>query len=242
VTDRNSTHGTYVNGDKLLPLVPRNVFDGDTITLGSILEATGRSTKHLPTDLEIGIMEMDGPADINSWIPAGTTTSETRNSFHAPQDSDSESEDEEQPQLPPIPTTWKPFASRPDIDIMVSESHIRAEPFVRELSSSTSVNIEVPAQQYQPHQAPPIIDLTTENLWVVPEPAHVECTQIDSGLDEEYDEDEEYYDEEDEDEDEEPSDYEFPYEYDTKDKESVNGETQISETQFFPPIIVLRSF
>ena len=97
--DQSSTHGTYVNGEKLIPFVPRDVFDGDCITLGTILEPTGRSTtEHLPTDLEVGITEIDGHTDINSWMPTATTTSETRNSFHAPQDSDSESEDEQQPQ------------------------------------------------------------------------------------------------------------------------------------------------
>ena len=58
----------------------------------------------------------------------------------------------------------------------------------------------------------------------------MECIEINSDRDGEYDEDDEYYDE-DEDDDEERSDYEFPYEYDTEDKESVNGETQIPETQ-----------
>ena len=245
--------------------MPRDVFDGDCITLGTILEATGRSTtQHLPTDLEVGITEIDGHADIDSWMPAPaaaaatTTTLETRNSFHAPQDSDSdsESEDEEQPQPQPQPqpirTTWKPFASRPDIDIIVPESHLRAEPFIREHSSSTSINIELPAvQQQQPQQPPPLIDLTTDNPWVIAEPVHMECIEVDSDQDGEYDEEEEYYDDYDEDEeeevdddeDEERSDHGISYEYGTETKESVNGQTQMPETKPFqrmenPPITV----
>ena len=256
--DQSSTHGTYVNGEKLIPFLPRDVFDGDCITLGTILEATGRSTaQHLPTDLEVGIMEIDGRTDIDSWMPAPaaaaatttTTTIETRNSFHPPQDSDSESEEEPQPQPQPIRSTWKPFASRPDIDIIVPESHLRAEPFIREHSSSTSINIELPAIHQQPPQQPqqssPLIDLTTDNPWVISEPVHMECIEVNSDQDGEYDEEEEYYDDEEEEDedDEERSDYGFPYEYSTEAKESVNEQTQIPETQSFhrmenPPITV----
>jgi hypothetical protein len=181
------------------------VHNGDIITLGTVLEATGRNVEHLPTELEIAIM--DNPADPNLW-GAGRPTTMSTNSFYPPLDSESEADDL------PARKPWKPFAR--DMDA----SYVS---FVREQSSSTSINGDVvpSAQPAQPTQPSPLIDLTVDsNPWVAAEPVHTAYIEI-SDNDDDYDDDD----------DEDRSDYEFPYEYDTEDKESVNGETQISKTQ-----------
>jgi hypothetical protein len=201
--------------------------------------------QHLPTELEIGIQEMSMPFDHPIFV-AGEPRPITTNSFHAPQDSDSEGADDEHPIR-----AWKPFIkdiqSIPDVQIIsppiqpVAVETVVKESFIREHSTSTSVNGDIPTQ---PH----VIDLTSENPWVEAEPVHVECIEINSEVSED-DYSEEYSEEDDYDEyeEEERPDY-VPYEYDTEDKESVNGGTQmlaaqVPETQFFqtvqnPPIVV----
>lgn len=202
--------------------------------------------QHLPTELEIGIQEMSMPLD-HPIFGTSEARPTTTNSFHAPQDSDSEEADDEHPIR-----AWKPFVkdiqSIPDLQILspptqpvVVETVVK-EAFIREHSTSTSVNGELPI-------LPPIIDLTSENPWMEAEPIHVECIEINSEDNEDdysddYSEEDDY---DDYDEDEEHPDF-VPYEYDTEDKESVNGEiqipsTQVPETQFFqrmesPPIVV----
>lgn len=183
---------------------------------------------------------MQTPIDHNMWVTGETrpTATMTTNSFHAPQDSESEL-DEEQPVR-----AWKPFArdiqSAPYVEIVNRPvQKVEVDTFVREHSTSTSVNGNIPAQA-------PLIDYTSENPWVEAPLVHMESIRIGYAA-EDYDDDYyEYEDEYDRSDDDERSDY-IPYEYDTEDKESVNGQTQISETRNFQridshPIVVLTSF
>jgi hypothetical protein len=253
VIDQESTHGTYLNGQKLVAYVPAEVRDGDCIALGTVLEATGRTSEHLPTELEIGIQRVQIPITLEmSEVHAATTTA-TTNSFHAPSgDSESEVEGDDLDNNPI--RLWKPFAMTSTLDVeiidpptvTIQNAQIE-ESFVREHSTSTSVNGEHTTTILQPLLPPPatILDLMSDNPWVEAEPVQIECIEIHSD-DGEYDEDdnEDDYDDDYEDEyddefgygydDEDPSDFKFPYEYDTDDKESVNEENEITETQVFP--------
>ena len=222
MTDQGSTHGTFINDEKCVPFLPKRIQNGDVVKLGTALEYTSRTTeKHLPTELEVGIVEMDIPSTTTNTHPYQPVPTST-NSFHAPLDSDSESEEEEPHLLPKL--VLRPFASQ------------GAEEFQREASSAvTSVDGRVgELAPSQPAQVP-VIDLTTEETpYVAVEPVHMECVSLISD-----DEPEDPEEEEDEDEEEEEEytghvDYTFPYEYDTEDKESVNGDFQVPETQIFP--------
>ena len=221
------------------------VENGDTITLGCVLEFTSRMVEHHPTDLEVGIITVETPSlESDLWVPglkpstksqiiAGSST----NSFHAP---DTESEAEEvEPHIRNV--TWRPFVNDvphpPLADVQQIDPQpvlppvIEVERFVREKSVSTSANGDV--VQPQP-QLPPIIDLTG-NPWINAGPIQRETIEIASDLQDEYYDEEEDYDEEDYDDDDEDihSSYEFPYEYDTDDIESVNGEPQAAEQKGF---------
>jgi len=233
VIDQSSTHGTFVNGEKCTPFEPKRVQNGDVIKLGTTLEYTSHTTeKHLPTELEVGIVENDSPiANFPPTMPVLPPT----NSFHALMDSDSESDDSDGPIL--LPTlVLKPFATAPQPLLE------RSQGFDREGSSAvTSVNgVGGEVAPSQPAQLPSMIDLTEETPYVAVEAVHMEC--ISSVSDDEREEERE----EEEEEEEEYTghgDYAFPYEYDTEDKESVNGEFQVPETQVFttmgnPPINV----
>lgn len=228
--DQSSTHGTFVNGEKCTPFEPKRVQNGDVIKLGTTLEYTSHTTeKHLPTELELGIVEIDSPiANFPPTMPVLPPT----NSFHAPIDSDSESDDSDGPIFLPK-LVLKPFAAAPQPLLE------RSQGFDREASSAvTSVNgVGGEVAPSQPAQLPAMIDLTEETPFVAVEPVHMECISLVS--------DDEHGEEPEEEEEEYTGhgDYAFPYEYDTEDKESVNGEFQVPETQIFttmanPPINV----
>lgn len=218
IVDQESTHGTFVNSEKLMPFIAKEISNGDCITLGTFLEAMGRNkstttaTEHLATELEVGIQQVQIPIDQQVLLAAAgeDKTRPTTNSFHAPQDSESESdgnEDEEEPTLRP----WRPFTKDNDV-VMQSTPNIEiVESFAREHSSSTSINGgHGPAtqQQQQQQQLPhPIIDLTmNDNAWAgnnQPRPTHTDYIEAFSDHDEleedDYDEDiyedDDYYEE-----------------------------------------------
>jgi hypothetical protein len=232
VTDQSSTHGTFVNGEKCTPFEPKRVQNGDVIKLGTTLEYTSHTTeKHLPTELELGIVEIDSPiANFPPTMPVLPTT----NSFHAPVDSDSDSDYSDGPIFLPK-LVLKPFATALQPPLLE-----RSQGFDREGSSAvTSVNgLGGEVAPSQPAQLPAMIDLTEETPYVAVEPVHMQCISLvsDDEREEEREEEEEEYTGH--------GDYAFPYEYDTEDKESVNGEEfQVPETQIFttmanPPINV----
>jgi FHA domain len=245
VLDQASTHGTYVNGEKLNPFEAKKIENGDSIVLGTVLEHTSR--EHLPTELEIGLVEMDVPIEPDVWVTnerPGTTT----NSFHPP-DSDSEGEDDE----PTISLTWKPFVN--DIPHLpplphssqrpIDADRIRLPPIlhlpgihmgavgVPEHSSTSSLNGDAIH-----HHHTTIIDLTDGSSWVAPGPIHMGGIEATSDRDGEYDEDNE-----EEDDNKQQSGYALPYGYEAEDKQSINVVTLIPETQVFvriddPPITV----
>jgi len=248
VVDQSSTHGTFVNGEKCQPFEPKRVQNGDVIKLGTTLEYTSRTTeKHLPTELELGIVEIASPImfSLSPTAPMGfslpptipvlntTITTTTTNSFHAPMDSDSDSDSSDEHLLLPK-IVLKPFIAQP-------QSMGEGMGFDREASSGvTSVNgVGGEVAPSQPAQLPNMIDLTEETPYVAVEPVHMECISLVSDDERE----EEPEEEEEEEEYTGHQDYAFPYEYDTEDKESVNGEFQAPETQIFttlanPPINV----
>ena len=160
----------------------------------------------------------------------------TKNSFRVPMDSDSESDHSDGPIFLPK-LVLKPFASAPQPLLELSQG------FDREGSSAvTRVNgVGGEVAPSQPAQLPAMIDLTKETPYVAVEPVNMECISLVSD-----DEREEESEEESEEEEEEYTThgaYAYPYEYDMEDKESVNGEFQVPETQIFttmakPPINV----
>jgi len=230
VIDQSSTHGTFVNDEKCTPFESKRVQNGDIIKLGTTLEYNSHTReKHLPTELKLGIIEIDSPiANFPPTMPVLPTT----NSFHAPMDSDSESDDSDGPILLPK-LVLKPFATAPQPLLE------RSQGFDREESSAvTRVNgVGGEVAPSQPAQLPAMIDLTKETPYVAVELVHMECISLvsDDEREEESEEEEEKYTSH--------GAYACPYEYDMEDKESVNGEFQVPETQIFttmanPPINV----
>lgn len=246
VTDQASTHGTYVNGTKLVPYVAKLVENGDCIALGTVLEYTSR--EHLPTELEIGIVEMDVPIESDPW--ATNERPGTTNSFHPP-DSDSEGEDNE----PTASMTWRPFfsdiqtlrppppPSQPPIDVdRITLPPILHLPIqigaagVPDHSSTSSLSGDAIH-----HHHNPIIDLTDGNSWAAPVPVNI------VGIDSTSDRDGEYEEDNEEEDDKQRSDYAFPYEYDAEDKPPIVRVTQIPDVQVFermddPPVTVCPLF
>lgn len=216
------------------------VQNGDVIRLGTILESNSRTQpeKHLPTELELGIVVMPQTTSAPPQ-PSQPIVIPSANSFHAPLDTDSESEEEHEQSLPKL--VLRPFASQ------------SATEFQGETSSAvTSVDggsggVVIAGAQVAPSQPAqvPIVDLTQEEApYVAVEPVHVECISL---ISEDEPEDQEIEEQQEEEEEGEeytgPADYAFPYEYDSEDKESVNGDLQVPETQIFttvqnPPILV----
>jgi hypothetical protein len=226
---------------KLTPFEAKRIENGDSIALGTILEYTSR--EHLPTELEIGIVEMDIPVEPDIWINNERPVTAT-NTFHAP-DSDSEDDDDE----PTAPATWRPFANdipshpppppspQPPVDgDRITLPSILNLPGIQMsligIPDLTSASLNSDAMHHHNHH--PIIDLTVGNSWVAPEPV----IEIGSDHNSEYDEDNE-----EEEGNKQQSGFTFPYEYNADDKHSFNGVTQIPETQVFermddPPNIV----
>lgn len=229
IIDQNSTHGTYLNSEQLAPYNPKIVQDGDVITLGTRIEprVSCHESQHLPTTIHLGIVKLPYQAENGEFavdqMDAAPKAAST-NSFHPP-DSDSE-EDERPTQAHQTPMTWKPFADMTPI-ALISETktadELQEEMMPREQSASTSS-----AGEKQGHA---VVDLTLDS-----DPWHEAPIDIIT-----VNEDDEQMEEKSDDEALEQDDYEseeeldhqmiyIPYRYDTEDKESVNGETQIPET------------
>jgi hypothetical protein len=223
VIDQQSTHGTFINDEKIAPLLARQVYSGDIITLGCTLESTFSSTlSHLPTELEIGIVPMH---DAQVETPQVSLPSFASNSFHAP---DTESEaDEDQPTRP---STWKPFArttTEPrNTEIGIPSMNHPVIDLARDVSSRTSAIGEDITKK--------VVDLTGENPWVVAEPVYLELEDslrkrrfhnfFNNPVDIIGDEKINYLN----------ADYAG---FESDDNESDNGQTQVPETQTYPQIV-----
>jgi hypothetical protein len=218
--DQESTHGTFINNQKIAALLPTHVYSGDIITLGCTLESTNATTmNHLPTELEIGIVPMHDTQVETHHISLPSFAS---NSFHAP---DTESEaDEDQPTRP---STWKPFARTAtearDTEIGIPlTTNPPVVDLVRDVSSRTSAIGEENAKKVQ-------VDLTVENPWVVAEPVSFEFEDgrhkhgshnlFNNSI--HVDEEEDGYH------------YEDYVGFQSDDNDSDNGETQVPETQAY---------
>ena len=221
LTDQASTHGTFLNGVKLIPWVKRRVENGDCIALGCVLEGAGRRVEHKPSELEVGVVAMQGREGEEERVVRAMST----NSFHAPTDSDCE---EDNPEVPLGPQSWRPFApiglQQNPLAVYNATETVEAPENVREVTST-------PVTDKKP------IDLPVEaNPWVVTESIHVEHAQLDSDAEVETDSDAEvdYADSDSESQDDEGEDHkderyndfdvEDIYDYDTDDKASVNDD------------------
>ena len=123
MVDKNSTHGTFVNGTKLTPEQPHKLSNTDHIRLGCPLETTSTvaQAEHLPTELEVGILAMHGAPP---FIPPGSTSQRdlhdpahpntskvATNSFHAPDDDDEDDEADEAASRTTTTGFWRPFGN-----------------------------------------------------------------------------------------------------------------------------------
>ena len=230
IIDQNSTHGTYLNSEQLAPYNPKIVQDGDVITLGTKIEprSSCHESQHLPTTIHLGIVKLPYQAENGEFTvdqmdvaPKAPST----NSFHPPE-SDSE-EDERPTQAQQTPMTWKPFADMTSI-ALISETktadEFQEEMMQRALSASTSSSAE--------KQGHAVVDLTLDSDSWHAEPIDIITVNEDDEPVEEKSDDEEDPEQDDYESEEEldPQMIYIPYRYDTEDKESVNGETQIPET------------
>jgi pSer/pThr/pTyr-binding forkhead associated (FHA) protein len=218
IIDQHSTHGTYLNAEKLKPMEPAAVHNMDIITLGCRLPTKSTVSdieiEHLPTTLEVSIVVLPYSAEA-----ARESRSMSTNSYHAPE---TDSEDE----LLPQPRVWRPFAqvfregivdSLPIPPITEKEAGHPAEINMEKSSDEQVSDVGRPGivdltVSCDAWSDPVVVDVTTQPTMAhkIAEDIHDEIDQSDAEVEHGF----------------------VPYHYDTDDKEEINGETQVVETPF----------
>ena len=238
--DENSTHGTLLNSEKLQPFEPKVLRHSDVVTLGCRIETKSPfselEVQHNPAVLDIGIVVLPPTAESNSETVEHRKAAST-NSFHAPDDS--ESEDEE----PGKPRAWRPFSQ--SFETTIEESILPIAALVEATPSQPKADLSIIEiiETKQPEPAlevprPPVVDLTLDSDPPTWRNTTMDMDQRDSPVVGQQGE-EAYADEDDNvsersDGEVEPAGY-VPYQYDSEDKDSVNGDIEIPETQYINP-------
>ena len=110
--DQASTHGTYLNGEQLVPRKYRQVTSGDIITLGKRLQHPSHpGSVHDPLDLAVGLVEMQVGGAMG-FGQSQRSASKNSNSFHAPDD-----DEDDEPEIPSGPRSLRTTLLRKKLSI-----------------------------------------------------------------------------------------------------------------------------